>query len=134
MIALDRFPERLALARKGKAKTINYDSAEDDVVEILKEMTGGIGPDACIDAVGMEAHGKTIGALYDRTKQAARLQLDRPVSRCARQFRPVAKAGSFPFLEFMAATSIKCRWARHSAKHSASRWDRHTSTATCGRC
>jgi threonine dehydrogenase-like Zn-dependent dehydrogenase len=41
-------------------------------------MTGGIGPDACIDAVGMEAHGHTIGALYDRAKQAVRLETDRP--------------------------------------------------------
>jgi threonine dehydrogenase-like Zn-dependent dehydrogenase len=77
VIAIDRFPERLALARKAKAETIDY-GAVDDVVEVLNEMTGGIGPDACIDAVGMEAHGRTLDALYDRTKQMARLQSDRP--------------------------------------------------------
>jgi threonine dehydrogenase-like Zn-dependent dehydrogenase len=65
------------LARKAKAETIDY-GAVDDVVEVLNEMTGGIGPDACIDAVGMEAHGRTLDALYDRTKQMARLQSDRP--------------------------------------------------------
>jgi len=49
-----------------------------DVIEKLKEMTGGQGPDACIDAVGMEAHGTNVGALYDRAKQAVRLETDRP--------------------------------------------------------
>lgn len=44
----------------------------------LKEMTGNRGPDACIDAVGMEAEGHTIGALYDRAKQAMMLETDRP--------------------------------------------------------
>jgi len=48
------------------------------VVEALTEMTGGRGPDACIDAVGMEAHGTSPGALYDRAKQAMLLETDRP--------------------------------------------------------
>ncbi|MFN3322488.1 MAG: zinc-dependent alcohol dehydrogenase [Bryobacteraceae bacterium] len=78
VIALDRYPERLAMARQyGKAEVVNYE-AEDDVVERLKEMTGGLGPNHCIDAVGMEAHGPTIAALYDRAKQAVRLETDRP--------------------------------------------------------
>jgi threonine dehydrogenase-like Zn-dependent dehydrogenase len=76
VIAIDRFPERLNLAKThGQAETINYESA--DVVEELKERTGGRGPDACIDAVGMEAHGATVDALYDRAKQAMRLETDR---------------------------------------------------------
>ncbi|HEY2830614.1 MAG TPA: zinc-dependent alcohol dehydrogenase [Thermoanaerobaculia bacterium] len=77
VIAIDRFPERLRLAREqSQAETIDY-SEVDDVFTALKEMTGGRGPDACIDAVGMEAHGHTIDALYDRVKQTMRLEMDR---------------------------------------------------------
>lgn len=77
IIAIDRFPERLALAKeKAGAEIINYMEA-DSVVDTLREMTGGRGPDACIDAVGMEAHGPGLQYAYDRTKQALRLQTDR---------------------------------------------------------
>jgi threonine dehydrogenase-like Zn-dependent dehydrogenase len=77
VIAIDRFPERLAMAReKVGAETINYTEV-DSVVDILKEMTGGRGPDACIDAVGMEAHGTSIDYTYDRVKQALHLHTDR---------------------------------------------------------
>ena len=79
VIAIDRFPERLHMAEShGKAEVINYEDL--DVVEELKERTGGRGPDACIDAVGMEAHGTGVGALYDRAKQAVRLETDRPTA------------------------------------------------------
>ena len=77
VIAIDRFPERLAMARdRIGAETINYEET-DSVVEMLKEMTGGRGPDACIDAVGMEAHGSSIGHAYDRVRQALRMESDR---------------------------------------------------------
>lgn len=77
VIGIDRFPERLQMAREQVgAETINYTEV-DNVVEMLKEMTGGRGPDACIDAVGMEAHGTGVGYAYDRAKQALRLQTDR---------------------------------------------------------
>ncbi|GCE25091.1 glutathione-dependent formaldehyde dehydrogenase [Dictyobacter alpinus] len=77
VIAIDRFPERLQMAKENVgAETINY-AEVDSVIETLKEMTGGRGPDACIDAVGMEAHGTGIGYAYDRVKQLARLQTDR---------------------------------------------------------
>jgi threonine dehydrogenase-like Zn-dependent dehydrogenase len=77
VIAIDRFPERLQMAReKVGAETINY-AEVDSVIETLKEMTGGRGPDACIDAVGMEAHGTGIGYTYDRVKQLLRLETDR---------------------------------------------------------
>lgn len=77
VIAIDRFPERLRMAReKAGAETINYTEV-DSVIETLKEMTGGRGPDACIDAVGMEAHGTGIDYAYDRVKQALHLQTDR---------------------------------------------------------
>jgi threonine dehydrogenase-like Zn-dependent dehydrogenase len=76
VIAIDRFPYRLQMAReKAGAETINYE--EVDVIDALKEMTGGRGPDACIDAVGMEAHGTGFQYAYDRTKQLLRLHSDR---------------------------------------------------------
>jgi threonine dehydrogenase-like Zn-dependent dehydrogenase len=77
VIAIDRFPERLRMARsKSGAETINYE--ETDVYETLMEMTGGIGPDACIDAVGMEAHMPGMAGAYDRVKQAMMMETDRP--------------------------------------------------------
>jgi threonine dehydrogenase-like Zn-dependent dehydrogenase len=78
VIAIDRFPERLRLAAEdGRTETVNYEEIDDDVYDALREMTGGRGPDACIDAVGMEAHGHTLDAIYDRIKQAVRLEMDR---------------------------------------------------------
>nr|WP_318014009.1 hypothetical protein [Oscillatoria salina] len=72
---MDRIPERLALAKAANAEVLNYE--EIDVGEAVKEMTGGRGPDACIDAVGMEAHGTDAMALYDKVKQAVRLETGR---------------------------------------------------------
>ena len=78
VIAIDRFPERLAMARDvGDADVINYETDTDDLVETLKQMTGGRGPDHCIDAVGMESHGHDVLYRLDRGKQALKLQLDR---------------------------------------------------------
>jgi threonine dehydrogenase-like Zn-dependent dehydrogenase len=76
VIGIDRFPERLRMAAAAGAETIDYE--EVDVEEMLADMTGGVGPDACIDAVGMEGH--TPGLMYavDRAKQAVRLEMDRP--------------------------------------------------------
>ena len=77
VIAIDRIPERLQMARAGRAETVNYEEA--DVYETLMDMTGGRGPDSCIDAVGLEAH--TAGPLYsyDRVKQALMMESDRPI-------------------------------------------------------
>jgi len=76
VIAIDRFPERLLLAKtQGQAAILDYQ--EVNVSEALRELTGGRGPDACIDAVGMEAHGTSIDALYDRAKMAMWLATDR---------------------------------------------------------
>ncbi len=78
VIAIDRVPERLQMAEQfGKADIINYEEV-DSVTEELKTRTGGRGPDACIDAVGLEAHGTGIGNLYDQAKQTVRLETDRP--------------------------------------------------------
>ena len=77
VIAIDRFPERLAHGRaQASAEVIDYE--EVDVLEALREMTGGRGPDACIDAVGLEAHGTTLDAWYDRAKTSLYLATDRP--------------------------------------------------------
>jgi threonine dehydrogenase-like Zn-dependent dehydrogenase len=78
VIAIDRFPYRLRAAKeKAGAETINYE--ETPVAEALKEMTAGRGPDACIDAVGMESHHASAAIYaYDRAKQATRSETDRP--------------------------------------------------------
>ncbi|HEY8946103.1 MAG TPA: zinc-dependent alcohol dehydrogenase, partial [Polyangiaceae bacterium] len=77
VIAIDRFPERLrAAAERAGAETINYMEVE-SVGEELKARTGGRGPDACIDAVGMEAHGTGLEYAYDRMKQSLHLHTDR---------------------------------------------------------
>ncbi|KIF80180.1 zinc-dependent alcohol dehydrogenase [Noviherbaspirillum autotrophicum] len=79
VIAIDRVPERLRMAREiSKAETLDYE--EVNVLDALKQMTGGRGPDACIDAVGMEAHGMGMIGVYDRVKQAMQMETDRPVA------------------------------------------------------
>ncbi len=80
IIAIDRFEYRLRMAREkaGATDTINYEKVS--VLEALKEMTGGRGPDKCIDAVGLEAHGATAMYAYDRAKQALMLESDRPIA------------------------------------------------------
>lgn len=78
VIVIDRIAKRLELAREHVgAETLDY--TEVDVLGALKELTAGRGPDACIDAVGMEAHGHGLSYAYDRTKQALRLESDRPL-------------------------------------------------------
>ena len=77
VIAIDRVPERLLLAQTwGRAETIDYEEV-DSVLDVLNDMTGGFGPDSCLDAVGMEAHGTTIDAKVDKTKQNLKLTFDR---------------------------------------------------------
>ena len=77
VIAIDRYPERLQMAEKyGRAEVFNYEGV--DVVETLKQMTGGMGPDVCIDAVGMEAHKHGLEGIYDLAKQSVRIETDRP--------------------------------------------------------
>lgn len=77
VVVIDNVPERLAMAEAGGALTINFD--DESVVERLNELTEGKGPEKCIDAVGMEAHATaTIDSVYDRAKQAVKLETDRP--------------------------------------------------------
>ncbi len=78
VVAIDRLPERLAMAEAGGALTINFE--HESVVERLNELTGGKGPQKCIDAIGMESHvTPTIpDTIYDRAKQMMMLENDRP--------------------------------------------------------
>ena len=78
VVAIDRIPERLRLATERAGASDALDFTKVDVVEALKELTGGRGPDACIDAVGMEAHAPGVQGAYDRVKQAVRMESDRP--------------------------------------------------------
>ena len=76
VIAIDHIPERLKMAEDGGAITIDF--SEQNVYEALMDLTGGRGPDACIDNVGMEAHAPLPIMAYDRIKQAMMLETDRP--------------------------------------------------------
>jgi threonine dehydrogenase-like Zn-dependent dehydrogenase len=80
VIAIDRFDYRLRLARERAGATDTIDYEEVDVEDALRDMTGGRGPDACIDAVGLEAHGHGPVYAYDRVKQAMHLEPDRPTA------------------------------------------------------
>jgi threonine dehydrogenase-like Zn-dependent dehydrogenase len=100
VIAIDRFRERLRLAESdGRTEILDYGDL-DDVFDSLRDMTGGRGPDRCIDAVGMEAHGTFIDAVMDRVKQAAKLQFDRAhvlrqVIHCCRKGGTVSIPGVY---------------------------------------
>jgi threonine dehydrogenase-like Zn-dependent dehydrogenase len=78
VVAIDRFDYRLAIARENLGvETLNYEQV--DVLEALRDLTAGRGPDACIDAVGLEAHSPSaILQAYDRVKQVTRTEPDRP--------------------------------------------------------
>lgn len=75
VIAIDTVPERRRMAEDGGAETL--DSMDPDVFYKLREMTGGFGPDACIDAVGLEAHGPHLDYYYDKAKTAVFMATDR---------------------------------------------------------
>jgi threonine dehydrogenase-like Zn-dependent dehydrogenase len=75
VIAIDNVQSRLNLAQEGGAEPLNFDQT--DVSEHLKQLTAGRGPDACIDAVGLEAHGTSVDAIYDYAKMAVKLETDR---------------------------------------------------------
>jgi threonine dehydrogenase-like Zn-dependent dehydrogenase len=79
VIAIDRVPERLEMARKhGRAETINFEKSDATVYERIQEMTDGRGADRCIDAVGAEAHGTgSFDAVLDKTKASVFLATDR---------------------------------------------------------
>ncbi len=83
VIAIDRIPERLRMARQQDGvETLNYEEIGNtlDIVDVLRDMTGGRGPDACIDAVGLEAHGVGLEWWYDKAKQGVMAQTGRPIA------------------------------------------------------
>jgi threonine dehydrogenase-like Zn-dependent dehydrogenase len=93
VIAIDRLPERLAMARSIGAITVDYAEEELSVLTALKDLTGGIGPDSCIDAVGLEAHSSELQGLYDVVKTTLLLETDRP-SVLRQAIQAVRKGGT----------------------------------------
>ncbi|MEK6396733.1 MAG: zinc-binding dehydrogenase, partial [Terriglobus sp.] len=91
VFVIDRFPERLALARDYCGATVIDYSDGKSIVEALRDVTGGVGPDSCIDAVGMEAHGTDVAALYDKVEHGLMLETDRPTA--LRQILQSARKG-----------------------------------------
>jgi len=79
VIAIDRLPERLELARSLGAITVDYSEEDVNVLTALKDLTGGVGPDSCIDAVGLEAHSAQLQGIYDTVKTSLMLETDRPI-------------------------------------------------------
>jgi len=100
IIAIDRIPERLKMAITQAGATDAIDYEELDVYDMLMELTAGMGPDACIDAVGTEAHIPGLLYGYDRAKQALMLESDRPFAlrqaiRCCRNGGTVSVIGVY---------------------------------------
>jgi threonine dehydrogenase-like Zn-dependent dehydrogenase len=79
VIAIDRFPERLEMARSLGAITVDYTEEDVNVLSALKDLSAGIGPDSCVDAVGLEAHSTELQGVYDKVKTAVMLETDRPI-------------------------------------------------------
>lgn len=98
VIAIDRVPERLEMARQGRAQTVDY--ANQDVYDEIRKVTGGRGADVCIDSVGLEAHGWSVDAVYDRVKTTAMLATDqghvlRQMVTCCRKGGTVSIPGVY---------------------------------------
>jgi threonine dehydrogenase-like Zn-dependent dehydrogenase len=93
VIAIDRLPERLEMARSIGAVTVDFGEEDVSVLAALKDLTGGIGPDACIDAVGLESHSRELQGFYDRVKTAIMLETDRP-SVLRQAMQAVRKGGT----------------------------------------
>jgi threonine dehydrogenase-like Zn-dependent dehydrogenase len=95
VVVIDRFTERLAQVRNHiGAETLDYASTE--ILPELRELTGGRGPDVCIEAVGMEAHRNRIDGAFDQIKQQLRLETDRPTA--VREAIMAAKKGGSVFV------------------------------------
>src|SRR5205823_14742358 len=99
VIAIDELDDRLMLAAASSgAETLNFQDV--DIYEALRDMTGGRGPDACLDAVGMEAHGLGVMGIYDKVKQSVMLESDRPhalreMIHCCRKGGTLSLAGVY---------------------------------------
>jgi len=93
VVAIDRLPERLGMARSIGAVTVDYSEEGMSVLTALKDLTGGIGPDSCIDAVGLEAHSAQLQGMYDKVKTTLMLGTDRP-SVLRQAIQAVRKGGT----------------------------------------
>ena len=93
VIAIDRLPERLEMARTFGAITVDYSEEDVSVLTALKDLSGGMGPDSCIDAVGLEAHSTELQGIYDKVKTAVMLETDRP-SVLRQAIQAVRKGGT----------------------------------------
>jgi threonine dehydrogenase-like Zn-dependent dehydrogenase len=93
VIAIDRLPERLDMARSIGAISVDFSDDDVNVLTALKDLTGGAGPDACIDAVGLESHSTEMQGIYDRVKNALMLETDRP-SVLRQAIQAVRKGGT----------------------------------------
>jgi threonine dehydrogenase-like Zn-dependent dehydrogenase len=93
VIAIDRLPERLEMARSLGAIAVDYSEEDVSVLTALKDLTGGIGPDACVDAVGLEAHSAQLQGTYDKIKVALLMETDRP-SVLRQAIQAVRKGGT----------------------------------------
>jgi threonine dehydrogenase-like Zn-dependent dehydrogenase len=96
VIAIDHPDARLDMAQRAGADVIDFEDS-DDMVEILKDITGGRGPDKCVDAVGMDAHGTSIYGKLDSAKQAVKMEMDN--ATVARQaIQACGTAGTVSFI------------------------------------
>jgi threonine dehydrogenase-like Zn-dependent dehydrogenase len=93
VISLDRLPERLEMSRSIGAVTVDYTEEDLSVLTALRDLTAGIGPDSCIDAVGLEAHSNELQGVYDKVKTALMLEQDRP-SVLRQAIQAVRKGGT----------------------------------------
>ena len=93
VIAIDRLQERLHLARSLGAIVVDYSEEDVSVLTAIKDLTGGVGPDACVDAVGLEAHSSELQGFYDKVKTALMLETDRP-SVLRQAIQAVRKGGT----------------------------------------
>jgi threonine dehydrogenase-like Zn-dependent dehydrogenase len=93
VIAIDRLPERLEMARSFGAVTVDYSEEDVNVLTAIKDLTADAGPDSCIDAVGLEAHSGELQGIYDKVKVALTLETDRP-SVLRQAIQAVRKGGT----------------------------------------
>jgi threonine dehydrogenase-like Zn-dependent dehydrogenase len=115
VIGIDCVPARLRMAaRRPGVETLNFE--QDDVLDRLKQLTAGRGPGACIEAVGLEAHGTTLDAYYDQAKAATFLATDRPTA--LRQARQACRKRRDPsrFPACTAGSSTRCHLGPRSAR------------------
>nr|WP_246409888.1 zinc-binding dehydrogenase [Granulicella aggregans] len=133
VIAIDRFQERLDLARSLGAITVDYSEEDVSVLTALKDLTGGVGPDSCIDAVGLEAHSNELQGIYDVVKTALFMETDRP-SVLRQAIQAVRKGGTLSIPGVYGGLLDKVPFGAAFGKGITMKMARPTCTTTCSRC